>query len=115
MEIIGREKNKAEFERLSYKSFPLKEIIPMEEYIPIKQKIFAGEFEEAERMIDEIIKEHADNFEQIKTTHFLKMLNQCKSDFTRQEYRTFRGQMLAGDVDGAIKGMNRLMRKKGRG
>ncbi len=30
-----------------------------------------------------------------------------------QEFKTIKGQALAGDVDGARRGLNRLLRKKG--
>lgn len=41
----------------------------------------------------------------------LKMLNKNKHRLSRQQYRTIKGQILAGDIDGAIKGFNRLIRK----
>ena len=31
---------------------------------------------------------------------------------TRQQIKTLRGQVLAGDVDGAIKGLQRLLERK---
>lgn len=37
----------------------------------------------------------------------------CKDRLTAQQYRTLRGQVLAGDGDGAMKGLRRLL-KNGR-
>lgn len=34
----------------------------------------------------------------------------CRDRLTEQEYRTLRGQILAGDGDGALKGLRRLLR-----
>lgn len=36
----------------------------------------------------------------------------CKERLTPQQYRTLRGQILAGDPDGAMKGLRRLMRRE---
>ena len=33
----------------------------------------------------------------------------CKDRLTRQEYSTLRGQALAGDGDGALKGLRRIL------
>lgn len=33
----------------------------------------------------------------------------CKDRLTPQEYRTLRGQVLAGDGDGALKGLRRIL------
>jgi len=33
----------------------------------------------------------------------------CKNRLTAQQYRTLRGQVLAGDGDGAMKGLRRLL------
>lgn len=41
---------------------------------------------------------------------FLRRLKACS--LTRQQIKTLRGQALAGDIDGAIKGLERLERKK---
>lgn len=42
----------------------------------------------------------------------IKFLDKNKDKLTRQQYKTLRGQVLAGDSDGAIKGFYRLMRKR---
>ena len=34
----------------------------------------------------------------------------CKERLTPQQYRTIRGQVLAGDGDGALKGLRRLLK-----
>ena len=43
----------------------------------------------------------------------IKLIDKNKDRLTKQQYRTLRGQCLAGDIDGAIKGFYRLMRKRG--
>lgn len=41
----------------------------------------------------------------------IKMLDKNKSKLTKQQYKTLRGQCLAGDVKGAIKGFFRIIRR----
>ena len=41
----------------------------------------------------------------------IKMLDKSKSKLTKQQYKTLRGQCLAGDVEGAIKGFYRILRR----
>lgn len=41
---------------------------------------------------------------------FLKILKSERGKLTKQEYKTLRGQALAGDVDGAIKGLDKCLR-----
>lgn len=36
-------------------------------------------------------------------------LKACKDRLTKQQYRTLKGQILAGDSDGAMKGLRRLL------
>lgn len=43
----------------------------------------------------------------------IKLFERNKDKLTAQQFKTLRGQCLAGDVDGAIKGFYRLMRKRG--
>ena len=38
----------------------------------------------------------------------------CKDRLTAQQYRTLRGQVLAGDGDGAMKGLRKLLMKNER-
>lgn len=40
---------------------------------------------------------------------FLKDLNHQKQKLTLQQYKTIRGQALAGDIQGASKGLGKLM------
>lgn len=42
----------------------------------------------------------------------IKLLDRNKHKLTKQQYKTLRGQCLAGDIDGAIKGFYRLMWKR---
>lgn len=42
---------------------------------------------------------------------FLRRLKANKKRLTVQQYKTIRGQALAGDVIGATKGLNKLLRK----
>lgn len=41
-------------------------------------------------------------------------LKACKCRLTKQQYKTLKGQILAGDSDGAMKGLKRLLEKNGR-
>ena len=43
-----------------------------------------------------------------------KRLKQNKIHLTKQQYRTIKGQLIAGDISGAEKGLNRLLRKQER-
>lgn len=42
---------------------------------------------------------------------FLKILKSERGKLTKQEYKTLRGQALAGDVDGAIKGLDKCLKR----
>ena len=42
---------------------------------------------------------------------FMKKLKNCGPYLTKQQYRTIKGQALAGDIDGAQKGLNSLLRR----
>ena len=41
-------------------------------------------------------------------------LDKRKHLFTQQQYKTFKGQILAGNAAGALKGINRLINRKKR-
>lgn len=41
-----------------------------------------------------------------------KLLKDSKQHLTKQQYRTIKGQIIAGDINGALKGLNRLLNKK---
>lgn len=36
----------------------------------------------------------------------------CKDKLTRQQYKTLRGQVLAGNGDGALKGLRRILQER---
>ena len=40
-----------------------------------------------------------------------KLLKENKGKLTKQQYRTIKGQMIAGDMEGARKGLLKLLRK----
>ena len=42
---------------------------------------------------------------------FMKKLKNRRPYLTKQQYRTIKGQALAGDIDGAQKGLNSLLRR----
>lgn len=42
---------------------------------------------------------------------FMKKLKNSRPYLTKQQYRTIKGQALAGDIDGAEKGLNSLLRR----
>jgi hypothetical protein len=46
------------------------------------------------------------------TTVFLKRLKIFKKVLTRQERKTLKGQALSGDLDGAKKGLDNLLKSK---
>lgn len=41
----------------------------------------------------------------------IKLLDKYKSKLTKQQYKTLRGQCLAGDAEGAIKGLYKILRR----
>jgi len=41
----------------------------------------------------------------------LMTIKACRNRLTHQQYNTLRGQVLAGDPDGALKGLRKLLRK----
>ena len=41
-----------------------------------------------------------------------KLLKQCKYRLTKQQYKTFKGQILAGDVNGFRKGLFTILKRK---
>lgn len=47
----------------------------------------------------------------INANRILRELRLHEREMTPQEYRTLRGQALAGDIDGAEKGLARVMRR----
>lgn len=42
---------------------------------------------------------------------FMKQLNQNKNILTKQQYKTLRGQAVAGDVTGANKGLLKILQR----
>lgn len=46
------------------------------------------------------------------TTVFLKRLKIFKKVLTRQERKTLKGQALSGDLDGAKKGLDKILKGK---
>lgn len=44
---------------------------------------------------------------------FLRFLYEHRKYLTKQELKTMRGQALNGDLKGAIKGVNKLLNKRG--
>lgn len=43
----------------------------------------------------------------------MMQLQACKDRLPRQAFKTLRGQILAGDSDGAMKGLKRLLQRGG--
>lgn len=43
----------------------------------------------------------------------IQALKSCRKELTSQQYKTLKGQMLSGDVDGALKGLQRIRRRAG--
>lgn len=44
----------------------------------------------------------------------LAQVKACKHRLTPQQHKTLRGQILAGDSDGALRGLKRILRKRGK-
>ena len=44
----------------------------------------------------------------------LIQLKACKPRLTPQQYRTLRGQVLSGNPDGAMRGLRKILSRKGR-
>ena len=42
---------------------------------------------------------------------FMRKLKNSRPYLTKQQYRTIKGQALSGDIDGAQKGLNSLLRR----
>lgn len=42
-----------------------------------------------------------------------KRLKESKKYLTQQQYKTIKGQLIAGDVQGATKGLQKLLKKVG--
>lgn len=47
------------------------------------------------------------------TTSFLKRLKMVRGILTFQQYRTIRGQAIAGDLEGARAGLNKILERRG--
>ncbi|MEG0721871.1 MAG: hypothetical protein RR446_09015 [Lachnospiraceae bacterium] len=45
-------------------------------------------------------------------TEFMKKLKANKQNLTTQQFRTIKGQALTGDIEGARKGMNKLLERR---
>lgn len=69
----------------------------------------SAEIEREEQMRDLTVREDA-----MRYLRAHKVLTELRYEFrrntiTRQQYRTLRGQAVAGDLDGALKGLARIM------
>lgn len=40
---------------------------------------------------------------------YFRLLNQYKSKLTKQQYKTFKGQILSGDTKGFVKGLQKVL------
>lgn len=45
-----------------------------------------------------------------RLNRFMRKLKNSRPYLTKQQYRTIKGQALSGDIDGAEKGLNSLLR-----
>lgn len=50
----------------------------------------------------------------LRCHNFIMLLKHSDEWLTRQEFATLRGQALAGDIEGAYKGFDKLMSGRGR-
>ncbi len=46
---------------------------------------------------------------------FMRLLKGNREKLTRQQFSTIRGQAIAGDIEGAKKGLDRVLRRRCRG
>ena len=49
----------------------------------------------------------------MKASDVINLLDTHKDKLTQQQYSTMRGQCISGNADGAIKGLRRILRRKG--
>lgn len=49
----------------------------------------------------------------MRTDTAFMMLHSFREKLTKQQYKTIRGQIIAGDTDGAMKGLAKIMAKSG--
>lgn len=40
---------------------------------------------------------------------YYRLLNKYKNQLTKQQYKTFKGQILAGDLKGFVKGLRKVL------
>ena len=43
---------------------------------------------------------------------FLVVLKRCRKTLTKQERRTLQGQAMVGNVEGAVKGLRKILRRR---
>lgn len=43
---------------------------------------------------------------------FMKLLRTNKTNLTRQQFATLKGQALSGNIEGALKGINTLIKRR---
>ena len=51
-----------------------------------------------------------DSMRDIDYTAYIQV-KACQSKLTKQQYKTLRGQVLAGDGNGALKGLRKILRE----
>lgn len=44
----------------------------------------------------------------------LRQLKQCRHLLTAQQYKTLKGQILAGNTDGALRGLQKIKQRRGK-
>ena len=47
-----------------------------------------------------------------RLNRFMKKLKNSRPYLSKQQYRTIKGQALSGDIDGAQKGLNSLLKRR---
>ena len=43
---------------------------------------------------------------------YFNLLNRYKKQLTKQQYKTFKGQILAGDTEGFVKGLQKVLYRR---
>jgi hypothetical protein len=72
-------------------------------------------FKEYAELFENAKKNPAKEFEIAKKKaekEYFRLLNQYKSKLTKQQYKTFKGQILSGDTNGFVKGLQKVLYRK---
>lgn len=49
----------------------------------------------------------------METQEFFKYFKRARPKLTKQQWKTIRGQALSGDINGAVKGLIKILKRRG--